>query len=272
MDYNPYAAPEAPGPYEPGRPVIDGAPQPWTVGDVISHGWEMVKRHWVVLVFAPLLAGFVPGVLYQIPTFVAQAAHLHPESAGYWVVMGVFFIIAWLVQIFFQVGLTRIYLSAARGQEPVFQDLWGGASRYLPFMGMSLLAGLAITLGMVLLIVPGIILSLGLCLASFYCVDAKMSAVESLVASWRATEGHKGQIFVFGLAAMGVALLGYLACCVGVYVAMPVIMVAFATIYVRLSGRGMPEGPPPGSYGPPPGVPPGYEPPAGTSAQGPPGF
>jgi uncharacterized membrane protein len=144
--------------------------------------------------------------------------------------------IAIIIGTFFQVGQLRIFLTAARGGRPELGTLVSGSDRFLPLLGTTLLLSLIVLFGYVLLIIPGIILALGLGFAQFYCVDAGMGPVESLKHSWEATKGHKGKIFLFGLAAFGISLLGLLACCVGFYVATPLVWLAFAIIYVRLSG------------------------------------
>jgi hypothetical protein len=97
------------------------------------------------------------------------------------------------------------------------------------------------------------------------------------------------------LVEMLLVLAGMLACCVGLFVVLPVIVLAQTIVYARLSGTapppyeqgfggqgyggyGPPGGaPPPGAggppgYGPPGGAPPGYGPPPGGGFGGPPGY
>jgi uncharacterized membrane protein len=90
-----------------------------------------------------------------------------------------------------------------------------------------------------LLIVPGVILALGWSLAPFYVVDAGMGPIEAMKASWSATRGQKGEIFVLGIASVGLTLLGVLMCCVGVLATSPILYVAFAIAFIRMSGLGV---------------------------------
>src|SRR5262249_36576075 len=116
--------------------------------------------------------------------------------------------------------------------------------------------------------VPGVILGLGLSLSSYYCIDQKMGPIDAMKASWAATNGQKGKIFLFGLVAFLLIIAGYLACLCGAFVAIPVVMVAFATIYLRLSGTmGSGQAPPYGAGGYPA---PGFGPP-GPGYGAPPG-
>lgn len=276
MDYNPYAAPQAPG-MMPAGPAQTGQPQPWAAGEVVGHSWEMFKRFWVVLVFAPLLAQIIAGVPAQI---VQLSGHSNPQELSAAGVIGQ--LISTIIGVFFLGGLTKIYLAAAQGIEPQFGDMFTGGSVFLPLLGASFLMGFAVAFGFVMLLVPGIILWLGFSMAQYYVVDAKMGAIESIKRSWEVTTGHKGALFVLGMACVGIMLVGFAACCLGVLAAAPIIQVAWATVYLRITGRGAammggmgmpmpggyapdpmaagfgrPVGPPPGggAFGPPPGFP-----------------
>ena len=236
---------------------MGGPPRPWGVGDVIGNGWEAVKRWWVVLILAPFLAAFIGGIPGQIPQIFVSSGAVDPGSDGFFAMTAICTFISVVVSIFFQVGQLRIYLAAARGQEPEFMTIFSGADRFLPVLLLSMLLGLIIAAGMMMLLVPGIILSLGLGMATMFCVDQRMGVIDSLKASWDATNGHKLDLFGFAFAVIGVMLLGLLACCLGIYVAIPVIGVAYAIIYLHLTGQPTGGGgggyvPPQGGFGGPP--------------------
>jgi hypothetical protein len=259
MEYNPYAAPTVEDPRLESGAMRTGVPQPWEVGEVLGLGWEAVKRDWPVLVFAPFLAFVIGSIPSGIFTLIVRTGTIVEFSATYWTIYPCVTLIGMAIQSFFGVGMLRIFCTAARGQEPEFGVLFSGADRWLPMFGTTLLFFLAVLIGYVFLIVPGVILACGLWLATYHCVDAKLGPLESLRASWEATRGQKGQMFLFGLASFGVMMLGVAACCVGIFVAMPVTYVATAIVYLRRTGQAAafaPEGP--AGFGPPPGNPPGY--------------
>jgi uncharacterized membrane protein len=66
-----------------------------------------------------------------------------------------------------------------------------------------------------------------------------MGPLEAMRASWAATTGHKGNLFLMGLAFLGITLGGLLACCIGIIPAVPLCYIATAVIFTRLSGRGV---------------------------------
>ncbi|MBN9167545.1 MAG: hypothetical protein BGO98_33855 [Myxococcales bacterium 68-20] len=270
-NYNPYAYTSPQSPPQPARPAA-GAPQPWQIGEVIGHAWNMFKPSWPTLVLTQLLSGLLSGIPNYVPGILVATRAVEMHSTEYWTIYSVCVFIGLVVAAFFTGGMVKVWCSAARGQTPQFGDMFAGGSRFLPLLAVLFLTLLAVLLGYVLLIVPGIIIGLGVAFAQFYVVDQNMGPIDAMKASWKATKGHKGNIFLFGLVSMLIAFAGYAACCVGGLVSVPLVMVAFATVYTRLSGTAarFDDAPPPpqggyGYYGSPGGFggPPGYGPPPG---------
>lgn len=261
MAYNPYGAPAAQGPQWSAPVGPPGQPVPWEPGEVMGRAWDIVKLHWVPLVFATLIAGGAGGLPQQISA-VYRGVALHGEFDFTDPIFSTLFSIGSLVglalQAFFQVGLVRLNLAAARGQTPELSQVFSGGSRFLPMLGAMLLHMILVSVGMMLLVVPGIVLLLGLGMYPYFVVEREMAPVEALKASWELTTGHKGKLFVLGLYAFGVALLGFVACCVGVLASAAVISVAQAMVFTRMTGTVEPPSPPapnyPSPYGPPPGA------------------
>lgn len=262
--YNPYAAPAAD--QRVGfAPLPAGAPQPWTSSEAVSQAWGLFKIHWAPLVlgyFVMFLLQTAPG---QLPTLLVRLGLLELNSTLYSVVSLPCTLVGWLIGTFFTCGFLRATLKVARGQAPSFGDFFSGTS-FLSVLGATFLMSLAVAFGLVLLIVPGVILALGFFNAQFYAVDQRMGPIDALKASWDSTNGQKGDVFVFSLLSAVVMIGGALACCVGMFAAAPIVMIAHAIVYTRMSGTVAATQEPPG-YGPPGG---GFGPPGGGF--GPPGY
>lgn len=275
------------GPMGPQR----GAPQPWDVGDVVRAGWEIYKTHWAPLTFGIFLTTMIGSIPGQVPSIFVQSGAVQQGSTEYWLIYAPFALVGQIIAEYFGTCMTRASLRAARENNVTFGDFFSAGGSFFSFLGMSIVRGLACVLGLLLFIIPGVILSLGFMNAGFYVVDQKMGPVESLKASWESTDGQKGSLFVYTLAELGITILGMLACCFGIFVAIPVCLLARAIIYMRMSGMGPAAGGPPppmggmvgvpgGGYGSPgfggpPGYgggPPGYGPPPGGGYGGPPGY
>jgi len=236
---NPYAPPSDFGilPVPPVAPGALGGPRPWDVGEVLSVAWGEFKKQWVVLVLVVFLPALLRGIPQSIPSLLTLTHVVEPDSVEYFGVLGVCSLIGMLIFTFFQVGSLRIFLAVARGQQAELGTLFSGADRFLALLATFVIQMLAVLIASLFLIVPGVILGIGLTLSQFYCVDGRLGPIESLRASWDATQGQKGKIFLFYMLAVCVIIAGIAACCIGVYPALSVVWVALSIVYVRLSGR-----------------------------------
>ncbi|MBD3729954.1 MAG: hypothetical protein IE933_09630 [Sphingomonadales bacterium] len=72
-------------------------------------------------------------------------------------------------------------------------------TRIWAYIGLSILMGIGVVFGLILLIVPGIMLLVRWSAATGYLIGAREGVIESLSASWEATKGHSWPIFGAGL-------------------------------------------------------------------------
>jgi len=85
------------------------------------------------------------------------------------------------------------------------------------------------------------LLALGLSLTEFFVVDRRMSPVAALHASWDASVGKKGRLMLY-LAGGGLLILaGYLAAGIGAMVAVSVVWIGLAVIYLNTPGTAPPQ-------------------------------
>jgi hypothetical protein len=240
---NPYASsgsfeplPLPTGPTGPRGPI--GAALPWRPTEAIVFGWETIKREPIAILvfFVAMLIGNAISTAGSLVN-VSLSTNADPElrSLGevvYWVTL----VVNIPLSLYIQMGLMRYVLKLARGEAASFADLFAGGP-FLTMLGVSLLLGLGVGFGTLLLVVPGVILALGWALVQYIAVDRRLGVIETFGVSWRATHGHKGQILLLFLLAFLVMLAGLLACCIGTFVAMPIIHVALAYLYLKLTGE-----------------------------------
>ena len=87
-----------------------------------------------------------------------------------------------------------------------------GAAGILPYIGMTIISTIAVVLGLILLLIPGIYIWVRWSASTGFLISGGASITDSLSASWRATKGSGWPIFlvtlvlVIGLLAMGGAL------------------------------------------------------------------
>jgi lipoprotein-releasing system permease protein len=221
----------------------------WRVREVIRAAWGAFGRQWWLLCTALLTSAVVVGgAAYGATRGLASLiAHLRPGALLYPGVAAVpplaGLTLGLLLNAFFQAGLLRMWCAVARGERTGLGQLFGGGDRFLPLVAALVLRALVVMVGLACLILPGILLALGLSLTEFFVVDRRMSPVAALRASWDASVGKKGRLMLY-LAGGGMLILaGYLAAGVGAVVAVSVVWIGLAVIYLNTPGS--PASPPP---------------------------
>lgn len=110
----------------------------------------------------------------------------------------------------------------------------------IPNFGQAVLAAIllsiAIGLGLILLVIPGLVIAVFGMWYLHLTIDKGTNAVDAITGSFRLVSANAGPSILFLLAAFGVGLLGLLALFVGVLVAIPLVAMASAFVFRRISG------------------------------------
>ena len=239
MNYDPYAPPGAPPPnfsnaHGPGG--FGGPPQPWDIGEVLNLAWERTKANLGALVVTTLIYFIIASIPNGILQGLVSAGVVREQSIEYVLISLPISLMSMVLGAYLESGLIRIWLSAARGGAVKLEDLFSGQG-FLPLLGANLLMGLAIGVGFVFCIIPGIFLALAFWMTPFYVIDAGMGPIRAMEASWQATTGQKGSLVLLGIVSFLIVVAGVVACCVGSLVTSPLLGIAWTIVYLRLSGQ-----------------------------------
>lgn len=212
----------------------DGTISDGSATNTYGMAWDLVRGSFGKLLAVALLTGMV-SIPNQIASNVPNV--MDQESDAYLVanLIGSLFSLGYSLFVVTPVGLSAawVYLRAAR-QEPDYPvgDVFAVFSRnYGSAVLAGFLSGLFVGLGFLLFIIPGIIIGLRLSFVYYLVMDEGMEAMEAIRASWEMTKGHAGTLFVMGLLAIPIYILGLLALIVGVVVSGMIISVAYALYY-----------------------------------------
>lgn len=94
-----------------------------------------------------------------------------------------------------------------------YNILFSGFSRFAETLVAGLLISLAVSLGFVFLIVPGIVLYLGFGMTFFIMSDDRnISGIDAMQESWNMMKGHKMELFMLEIRFIGWLLLCVLTC------------------------------------------------------------
>lgn len=198
----------------------------FSVSEALSFGWEKVKANFLFLILLMIVSFVGPNLLYMIKGMLGL------DSAFYNLA---FSLASWILSIIISMGVLKIYLKVVDGQPFKLEDILSTAHLWLKYLIGSLLYGIIIMIGLLLLVVPGIIFAIKYQYLIYLVVDEELGPLEALGKSGRITSGNKFNLFVWGLVMVLVNVVGALAFFVGLFVTIPLTSVASAYIYRKLS-------------------------------------
>jgi uncharacterized membrane protein len=137
----------------------------------------------------------------------------------------------------FGLGLIKISLEICDGKEPKISDLFSQYRLFFRFLFASILKSLICLFGFILLIIPGIILSIRLSFFDYLIVDKNSKIIESLKKSWEITKGNVWNLFLLYILLGLINFLGFFALIVGLFWSIPTTMITEAFVYRKLSGE-----------------------------------
>jgi uncharacterized membrane protein len=123
------------------------------------------------------------------------------------------------------------------GRRPTVGMMFEGFDRFGDAFLAYLVRSILLVIGFALLVVPGIILSLMWVFTFPVIGESSLGFWEAMRRSAVLTEGYRWRLFLLALACVPVLLLGLIALCVGIFVALPVCMTAFGLAYRFLQAR-----------------------------------
>ncbi len=189
----------------------------WSNKELIKEAWQKIKSNlWTILAIELLIYLF---------NYLGREA-------------GVDFIASLLSSFVFASVLIRL----SRGKSVNLSNLFDGLSgaKLLHYLAAMIIVTVLVGIGLFLLVVPGIILALMFCFASYIVIDLEQNEANSKFAFWEAikksiriTKGSKWKLFYFFLWALLINIIGFFALVVGLLITLPLTGVAFAGLYDR---------------------------------------
>lgn len=194
-------------------------------GEAIRFGWKTMNDN---LGFFIVLTLIILGVNW-IPSIISESIkETMPLFSGLVSLGGS------LLSVFIGLGMMKIYLKFADGQQGSFEDLISLPHLFLRYLGASILCGLAIFGGFICLIIPGLILAVKLQFFGYFIIDKDERAIESLKRSFAMTKGLWGELFVFSFLLALINFVGLLCLGIGLFATIPTTYIAVAYVYRKL--------------------------------------
>ena len=191
-------------------------PESLPLRDYFKTGWGLFKQYPGGFVGFCLLYLLIQAALHSIP-YVGAVASFAVSTP---LLMGNFIVSAKLLH----------------GQTPEFRDFFTGFQYFLPLLLLSLVAGLFIGIGTMLLIIPGLYLIVAYMFASYLVVDRGLDFWPAMELSRRTVNPRWFGYFAFVLLVVLLNLAGAIALGVGLLVTIPLSFCAVTAAYADLFG------------------------------------
>jgi len=196
--------------------------------EAISFGWQAMKSNLWFFVGIMITSGlivYIPAIISKMTEKTHPAVSISTN------------IISTILNMIISLGLMKIALKFCDNQNSVFSDLFSYVRFFFKYLLSSLLYGIIVTAGIILLVVPGIIWGIKFQFFGYFIVDQGAGPIEALRKSWAITTGIKWDLFILDILLILINVLGVLALLVGLFAALPTTMVASAFVYRKLSAQ-----------------------------------
>jgi uncharacterized membrane protein len=187
------------------------------VGEVLSKSWGLFKEnagnlivlfivYFAVVFFANVVLGFVPLIGWILSTIVSTVM---------------------------LAGIYYAYLKVLKGEATTVNDMFSSIKEVLGDLAvMAIIKTVFITIGFLLLIIPGIYLVVSYLFAELLVIDKKMDAWEALEESRKRITKNWFSYFALLIVLAVINFLGFIPLGLGLIVTVPLSLMAIVVAYV----------------------------------------
>lgn len=226
-----------------------------SIDDNISQAWALTKKHlpiFLVLMILTQVVGGIPQSVYYnnyLTTMMESGAVMSEqewmnaiepaELISTLIYTSLAGLVCWFIYMFLIIVTYRLANDAAKGEKPdLTARLKDGLRGYWFFFGCYLVYSLLVGIGTVCCLLPGIFLGIRLLFVPIIAaLHPERTFSECLSQSWQITKGSFWNLFLLGVIAFFLAILGLICCCVGVLVTSIITYFMLILAYRTLSGE-----------------------------------
>jgi hypothetical protein len=210
----------------------------FSIKEALKYGWDTFKAN------IPFFIGFmvVIGLITIVPDYIAEKV-LEPKSVGLLVTK----IVLRVIGLILGMVSTRIALDLHDSGQPDLSRLGEIIPQIPSYIVLKIVYGLVVFVGLILLVIPGIIFAYMFLYVGIMLIDKNIGLLEgwnpfrwitiiidAFGESRILTDGYKMDLFLFTLAVMLVNIAGIVCLFVGIFVTIPVTLMASIYVYRRL--------------------------------------
>lgn len=195
------------------------------VSEIFKASWGYTKSQiWI-------LAGLVIGFMLIAFTVGIFAMPMQGSSGG----TAFSYLISALLSAIFYVGYIKNTFQTMDGEEPQFSAYLQSGRKIANYFLANILFGVVVCIGTLLFVIPGIYLGIRLQFFGQSIVDEDTSAIQALKQSWALTKGKVMPLFLLLLTQILILIIGLIIFGIGIFVAIPLILMMQSYTYRLLS-------------------------------------
>lgn len=195
------------------------------ITEIFQQAWKQTKAHiWI-------LAGMYVAFTILSSLF---ALLVDPLTHSWWGDSLVNLVSAYASSLF-SLGYLRNVIEAQEDTEPQMSAYRQPVMRVINYVLASVIYAIAICVGAILFILPGIYVAVRLQYYTMFILEEDANPIQALQRSWELTREQTWPLLLVNLSMIGLALIGMLLLFVGLFVAIPVIYGMYVIVYRNLS-------------------------------------
>lgn len=203
------------------------AQQSIDLAQLFKFSFNQYKKYGSFIVGATLtlfVLAFVPQVYFMMqapesPTTQSQVTSL----------------ILTFIQLFLSLGFTKIMLLLIQDEYAEVADMFNNFRPFLSYFIANFLYGIAVALGSLLLIIPGIFIAIRFQFFPYFILEENASSFTALQKSYYLSQDLTLELFLFGIVVIALNVAGILFFGIGIILTYPLTTMATATIYKSLT-------------------------------------
>jgi uncharacterized membrane protein len=196
--------------------------------EILQKSWKTFKDN------ANLIIGVFLSYLF-IYLSVAFVASQIIKSMPFYIVTILINILVFFFNLLLTLGVIKIIFQLSQNHHTEIWDIFKNGHHLIQFIAAHILYGFIVTIGIILLIIPGIIWAIQFCFFPLLIIDKNLNPVEALKASSRLTQGYKWQLLNFFLILFMINAVGFILIGIGLLATIPISLLAYTSLYRELS-------------------------------------
>lgn len=155
--------------------------------------WEGLQQNLLELIVIFIVPTLVMVLLASLAGFRDNSGDMHHVSGGLGIVVAV---LAILYAALLGPAIVHIQLKSSKHEKATYASAWATSAKYwLRFLALSIMVGVTVLVGFILLIVPGIIFLKRYYLSHYALIDQDLGLVESMKKSNELSRNRSGTIY-----------------------------------------------------------------------------